>query len=53
MQRPDERELLAQVLAELKDLPEGLDGRLAQALDSAADDRADVLRKVFEEFARG
>lgn len=53
MQRPDERELLAQVLGELKDLPEGLGRRLAEALDGESADRADTLRKVFEEFARG
>jgi hypothetical protein len=53
MQRPDERELLGQVLSELKDLPEGLARRLTEALEGPSADRAEALRRVFEEFARG
>jgi hypothetical protein len=53
MQRPDEREVLAEVLRELKDLPEGFARRLAEALESPPEGRADSLRKAFEEFARG
>lgn len=53
MQRPDEREVLGEVLRELQDLPEGLARRLAEALAGAPEGRADALRRAFEEFARG
>jgi uncharacterized protein (DUF1778 family) len=53
MQRPDERDLLGEVLRELKDLPEGLARRLVEALDGPPEERADALRRAFEELARG
>lgn len=53
MHRPDERELLEEVLRQIADLPDGLARRLVEVLGSGPADRADALRKAFEEFARG
>jgi hypothetical protein len=52
MQRPNEREFLQQVLGEIDDLPEGLAERLVEVLDRTAGDRAEALRKLFEDCAR-
>ncbi len=48
--RPDERELLAQVLAELDDVPETLSERMTELLDS--ENRAEDIRDLFEELTR-
>ena len=52
MQRPNEREFLQQVLGEIDDLPEGLADRFVEVFDRKAGDRADAIRKLFEDFAR-
>jgi hypothetical protein len=53
MQRPNERELLRDVLKEVEDLPEGLADRLIEVVERRPADRGDAIRKLFEEFARG
>jgi hypothetical protein len=54
MQRPGEREFLQEVLRELPDLPPGLAQRLVEACDlGALGDRAEALRKLFEDSTRG
>jgi hypothetical protein len=53
MQRPNEREFLQEVLKEIEDLPLGLADRLLEVFDRQAGDRAEALRKLFEEFGRG
>jgi len=53
MQRPTEREFLQAVLRDLADLPPDLAGRLVEALDVRAEDRAEALRRLFEEAGRG
>jgi len=52
MQRPNEREFLQQVLGEIDDLPAGLTERFLEILEDTAVDRADALRKLFEECTR-
>ena len=52
MQRPNEREFLQAVLREVEGLPEGLGGRLMELVDAGAD-RAEAIRKLFEELGRG
>jgi hypothetical protein len=51
MPRPSEREFLEQVLETLKDLPPGLAQRLVEALGTPEPDRAQAIRRVFEELA--
>jgi len=52
MDRPNEREFLLQVLREIDDLPEGLADRFVEVVDRKAGDRAEALRKLFEDCAR-
>ena len=56
MQRRNERELLQEVLRDLKDAPAGLAQRFAEILDPQDDpkavDRSEAIRKLFEELAR-
>jgi len=52
IERRNERELLQEVLRDLKDLPEGLPQRFAELLDRKDVDRAEAIRKLFEEFGR-
>jgi hypothetical protein len=52
MHRPDEREFLREVLKELEALPPGLADRLAQVVEHPEGDRAEAIRRLFEEFAR-
>ena len=53
MQRPNEREFLRNVLQEVEGLPEGLADRLIEVIEGRAADRAEAIRKLFEESARG
>ena len=53
MQRPNEREFLRAVLRELDGLPPPLADRLVEAVERKAPDRAELLRKLFEDAARG
>jgi hypothetical protein len=53
MQRPSEREFLQAVLREVDDLPEEVSGRLLEIVDTPAADRAEAIRKLFEELGRG
>jgi hypothetical protein len=50
--RSDQREFLSKVLEKVEHLPEGLAERLLKLLDEAPEDRADALRRVFEEHSR-
>jgi hypothetical protein len=50
MSRPNERELLADVLRDLADIPEGLAERIMGLLDEPEANRASALRELFEEF---
>ena len=50
--RSDQREFLSRVLEKVEDLPEGLSERLLKLLDDAPEERADALRRLFEEHAR-
>ena len=52
MQRLNEREFLQEVLRLAGELPEGIGERLAAALEGAPEERAEAIRKVFEDFAR-
>jgi hypothetical protein len=52
MQRPNEREFLREVLRDMDALPEGLADRLVEVVDRKAVDRAEAIRKLFEELAR-
>jgi len=52
MHRPNEREFLREVLRDLDALPPGLADRLAEIVERKAADRAEAIRKLFEEFAR-
>lgn len=51
MQRPNEREFLAEVLRDLPDLPEGLAERIMSLLDESETKRAAAIAKLFEEFS--
>lgn len=53
MQRPNEREFLQQVLRELTDLPPALAERFGEVLERKEGDRAEAIRKLFEELAHG
>jgi hypothetical protein len=53
MQRPSEREFLQAVLRDLEDLPPALTERLAALVDARGGDRAEAIRKLFEELGRG
>ena len=53
MQRPNEREFLQAVLREVEGLPEELGGRLMELVDAPATERADAMRRLFEELGRG
>lgn len=52
MQRLNEREFLQEVLRLAGDLPEGIGLRLAAVLDGPPEERADAIRRVFEDFGR-
>jgi hypothetical protein len=52
VQRPNEREFLQAVLREIEDLPEGLADRLTEAAQRPEAERADALRRLFEEQGR-
>ncbi|MGH9321966.1 MAG: hypothetical protein ACRD21_18185 [Vicinamibacteria bacterium] len=51
MQRPNENEFLAEVLAKVEDLPEGFAARFAELLETNPEDRADAIRRLIEEHA--
>jgi hypothetical protein len=51
--RSDQREFLSRVLEKVEDLPEGLSERLLKLVDEAPEDRADAIRRLFEEQTRG
>ena len=53
MQRPTEREFLEGVLRELQDVPPALARGLIEATQSKEGDRAETLRRLFEEAGRG
>ena len=50
--RPDEREFFSQVLENVEDLRDGLSERLLKVVGEAADDRADAIRRILEEYSR-
>jgi hypothetical protein len=52
MHRPSAEEFLVAVLATLKDLPPELAARLTEVLEQQTPDRAQAIRRVFEECAR-
>ena len=52
MKRRDVSEFLREVLAELDDLPDGLDERLLALVDSATSSRSNKIRDAIEEVAR-
>lgn len=53
MHRPNEKEFLQEVLRGVDDLPEELAKRLLEVIEGKSLDRAEVIRKLFEDFARG
>ena len=53
MQRPSEHEFLQAVLREVEGLPEGLAERLVEVLQAEEGDRAEAMRRLFEEFTLG
>ena len=53
MQRPNEREFLQAVLREVEGLPEDLSGRLVELVEAPAAERAEAIRRLFEELGRG
>lgn len=52
MHRPNEREFIQEVLRDLKDVPAELAARFAEILDRTDVDRAEAIRKLFEDSAR-
>jgi hypothetical protein len=52
MHRPSAEEFLVAVLDTLKDLPPELAARLTEVLEQQTPDRAQAIRRVFEECAR-
>ena len=48
MQRPSDREFLAEVLRELPDLPEGLAEKFLELAGESSESRAAAIRKLFE-----
>jgi len=53
VQRPNELEFLSEVLGEIEDLPEGFAERLAELVAGKPENRAEAIRKLFEELGRG
>ena len=53
MQRPTPNEFLGTLLASLDDLPPELLARLQELLTKEHPDRAQAIRLLFEELARG
>ena len=53
MQRPDERDFLQAVLRDIEGLPDELGTRLMELVDAPATERAEAMRRVFEELGRG
>jgi hypothetical protein len=53
MHRPNEKEFLQEVLRGVEDLPQELAQRLLEAIEGKGLDRAEVIRKLFEDFGRG
>jgi hypothetical protein len=51
MPRPNAEEFLVTVLETLEDLPPDLAARLADVIKEQAPDRAQAIRRVFEECA--
>jgi hypothetical protein len=51
MQRPNAQEFLVAVLETLDDLPPDLAARLVAVVEEQAPDRAQAIRRVFEECA--
>ena len=51
MHRPSEEEFLLTLLNAVKDLPPDFAQRLAEILKQQHVDRAEALRRLFEEFA--
>ena len=51
VQRPNELEFLAEVLAEIEDLPEGFAERLAKLVADKPEDRAEAIRRLIEEHS--
>jgi hypothetical protein len=52
MVRPNEREFLQEVLRDLADLPEGFARRFLELFDGKDPDRAEAIRRLFEDFGR-
>jgi hypothetical protein len=50
-QRPSELEFLAEVLAEVEDLPEGLAERFATLVADKPENRAEAIRRLLEEHS--
>jgi hypothetical protein len=53
MQRPDERDFLQAVLRDIEGLPDELGARLMELVGAPATERAEAMRRLFEEFGRG
>jgi hypothetical protein len=53
MQRPDERDFLQAVLRDIEGLPGQLAARLMELVDAPATERAEAMRRLFEELGRG
>jgi len=51
MQRPNAEEFLVAVLETLDDLPPDLAARLVDVIKQQAPDRAQAIRRAFEEYA--
>jgi hypothetical protein len=49
VERPNESEFLAEVLAQVKDLPAGFAERLAHLIAEQKEDRAEAIRRLIEE----
>ena len=52
MNRPNEQEFMAEVLRELPDVPEGLTKKLAELVENKDQDRAQLIKALFEEASR-
>jgi hypothetical protein len=53
VQRPNELEFLAEVLAAVEDLPPGFAERLAKLVADKPADRAEAIRRLIEEHSGG
>jgi len=51
MQRPSDRDFMAEVLRDLPDLPKSLADQLLELVGEPSESRATAIRKLFEEFS--